>query len=178
MGAFRFYADNTFNFGVGGEAVDRLYLLLKVTPPQKHEAEDYPVMVNINGVKDTLNFHGFTTWDLMVIGHYYFRISPMAKVHPTFYGGLGLHYLYNSGSVSGEEDVRANGIGPEFGLGAMWEMGKNFSSDFTFSVKFPYYNEYKREGESKVAVGLDEQVISFNFSLYYTVDLVKADSEK
>jgi hypothetical protein len=60
----------------------------------------------------------------------------------------------------------------------MWEMGKNFSSDFTFSVKFPYYNEYKREGESKVAVGLDEQVISFNFSLYYTVDLVKADSEK
>jgi len=43
----------------------------------------------------------------------------------------------------------------------------NLQFDFTASVKFPYYNEYDKENAQKIAVGLDQQVICFNFSLYY-----------
>jgi hypothetical protein len=60
----------------------------------------------------------------------------------------------------------------------MWDVGKNLRCDFAFAIKFPYYNEYKRSGQDKVAVGLDEQVVCFNFSLYYTLELDRYPTEK
>jgi len=168
-GAFALHSNYALNLGGGMELVKDLYGVVKFTLPSKYNSQVYPLIVNINGVDDTLNFDQFTAFDIEIVGHYILPVFPLSKVNPKFFGGLGLHWLYNSQQKSGELNVQFNGIGPEFGLGAVYRPAENLSIDFTFSVKFPYYNEYKRQNLPKVAVGLDEQIIAFNLSLFYLI---------
>ena len=166
-GAIELESNYSYYGGVGLELIDDLFMILKFTAPIKYDGAKYPLMVDINDVDTELNFHQFTVFDIVLTGHYFIRLFDQAKVHPKLFGGLGLHWLYNSRQVEGESDVTFYGIGPEFGLGAVWQTRPNLYFDFTVSVKFPYYNEYNKEGAPKVAVGLDEQILAFNLSLYY-----------
>jgi len=163
------------NLGGGMVLIKDLYGVVKFTLPSQYDSQVYPMIVNINGTQDTLNFDQFTVFDLEILGHYMLPVFAKSKVNPKVFGGLGLHWLYNSQQKSGELDVQFNGIGPEFGLGAVYRPFKNLSMDFTVSVKFPYYNEYKRQGMQKAAVGLDEQILAFNLSVFYFIPLGGGD---
>jgi hypothetical protein len=165
-GAFQLQSNYALFAGAGLEILNDVYLLLKLGFPAQYETEVYPLNVTINGAEENFNFHKFTAFDLMLDGHYSFRIAESAKIRPKLFGGLGLHWLYNSQVVAGESNVLFSGLGPEFGLGAIFEIHKNVQLDFTFSVKFPYYNDYKN-GSQKTPVGLDEQIMGFNFTIFY-----------
>jgi len=166
-GAIELESNYSYYGGVGLELTNNLFAILKFTAPIKYDGTKYPLMVDINDVDTELNFHQFTVFDIVLTGHYFIRLFDRSKIHPKLFGGLGLHWLYNSTQVEGESDVIFYGIGPEFGLGAVWQSRPNLYFDFTVSVKFPYYNEYKKQGAPKLAVGLDEQILAFNISLYY-----------
>ena len=148
-----------------------LFAILKFTPPMKYDGTNYPVVVDINGLDTELYFRQFSAFDIMLTGQYFIRLSQTSRIHPKVMGGLGLHWMYNSVSVDDEADVTFYGIGPEFGLGGVMEISSKFQLDFTASVKFPYYNEYHKAGEGTTAVGLDEQIMAFNVSLFYLFSL-------
>jgi len=166
-GAVELQSGYSFYIGGGAELVDDLTAVLKFSVPAKYAGVNYPMIVNINEVKETLNYREFTMFDLELTGHYTFPVFEGSKINPKIFGGLGIHWLYNSVNKAGEPNVEFRGIGPEFGLGAVYRPADNLQFDFTASVKFPYYNEYDKENAQKIAVGLDQQVICFNFSLYY-----------
>jgi len=155
----------------GMEVYDDLCLLLKFTFPGNYASSVSPVMVDINGVDDTLDFDEFTMYDLMLMGHYTLTLSETSKINPKIFGGLGLHWLNNSRQIAGESDVKFSGIGPEFGLGGIYKASNNLQFDFTLSIKFPYYNVYKKQYANSVAIGNDEQVLCFNVSLFYLFKL-------
>ena len=171
QGAVELNSNYAYYAGGGWELIKDLYGIIKFTFPQRYTTEVYPTYIDINGLNDTLNFDQFTTLDIMVMGHYILPVFEGSKFNPKVFGGLGLHWLYNSRQKSGESDVTFNGIGPEFGLGGVYRPRDNLIFDFTVSVKFPYYNEYKKQGFEKVAVGVDEQVICFNFGFYYLFNI-------
>lgn len=166
-GAVKLQPGYSFQAGGGAELVDNLYAIVKFSIPAKYTGDSYPTIVNVNEMNDTLNYQDFTIFDLEVTGHYIFPVFEESKVNPKVFGGLGVHWLYNSLSKSGEPDLEIHGIGPEFGLGAVYLPSDNLQFDFTASVKFPYYNEYDKQNADKLAVGLDQQVICVNFSVYY-----------
>ncbi len=170
-GMIELVSDYAVFLGAGYELYNDLYGVIKFTFPSQYSSETYPVFVNINGSKDTLNFHKFTTLDLMAMAHYTLPIFPESKINPKIFTGLGLHWLYNSKVISGEPNIQFNGIGPEFGLGAAYRPNNNLIFDITVSVKFPYYNEYKKQGDTTVPIGIDQQILCLNLALFYLIDI-------
>ena len=170
-GGIELQSNYSYNIGGGLELTDDLFALIKFTLPSIYTGETYPALVTINDVNDTLNFREFTLYDLEIVGHYILPLFEGSKVNPKFFGGLGMHWLYNSNQKAGEPDVQFNGIGPEFGLGAVYRPRDNLLLDFTASVKFPYYNEYKVQSQDALAVGVDEQVLCFNFAFLYLIPI-------
>lgn len=170
-GTINLLSGYSLNIGGGMEIYDDLFGVVKFSLPGQYTSSTYPVILDINGINDTLNFNEFSLYDFQLQGHYLFRLSDNAKLFPKVFGGLGLHWLYNSKHKTGEADVKFNGIGPEFGFGGIYQSSKNLYFDFTVSVKFPYYNEYKRQYSDKVAIGNDEQVLCFNVSLFYLINI-------
>ncbi len=106
-------------------------------------------------------------------GHYNLRVLDESKFVPKVFGGLGLFWLYNSQEVTGKLNVTFSGLGPEFGFGLMYELTPNIQLDFTSSIRFALYNEYKVSGNAKTPIGIDQQYICFNLAVNYIYRLVK-----
>lgn len=158
-------------FGVGAQLVEDLYLVLEIDAPVKFDASEYPLIININGADIAFHFRKFTAMHGMLAGHYTLRIFEESKFLPKIYGGLGLYWLYNSQQSIVYPDIVFRGLGPEFGFGGLFEFTPNIWLDFTFSVKFAYYNEYAVEGNPTTSIGLDEQFLCFNLAFYYLLKL-------